>query len=369
MDAGFTLIVKFGERELAKKCSARYNRSELLSFLVAKWVGLSEADIFLSYDLLGAGELDLADEDDMETMFRLMDELQNRRVLIYVRRLSIVDKNVVTESGSEKEIVQCSRDVDDVIQEDRVVVVPNGQRLRSEEWRHLIAGPGQRFSGGVVEFRRALIKYSVQVGFEFKFLKNDPARVTAVCKTRGETECPWRIHAVIDMADSSFRISSYDRNHTCGLSFGKVTRKRLNYHIITEIIVEDIRAMPSLTPVQVVAMVKKNYGIDISYCVAWKAMDRGRSLVFGDHTASFSLLDGYLGELERANPGSHVHLDVAADNKFRMCFFAFGACVMGFKHCRPMLMVDGTFLKGRHKGVLLSAVAKDGDEGEQCLHL
>lgn len=58
-----------------------------------------------------------------------------------------------------------------------------------------------------------------------------------------------------------------------------------------------------------------------------------------------------------------MHLDVIEEHKFRRCFFAFQACLLGFIHCRPMIMVDGTFLKGRHKGCLLSAVAKDDDEG------
>lgn len=62
-----------------------------------------------------------------------------------------------------------------------------------------------------------------------------------------------------------------------------------------------------------------------------------------------------------ANPGSHVHLDVGDDDKFRRCFFSFGACLLGFKQCRRMLIVHGTFLKERHMGVLISAVAKDGD--------
>lgn len=103
MDSGFTLIVIFGERGLAKKnkkCSAVYTRSELVSFLVAKWDGLFEADVFLSYNLLGIGELDLADEDDMDTMFRLMDEMQTKRVYIYVRRLSGGEQNVGRELGA-----------------------------------------------------------------------------------------------------------------------------------------------------------------------------------------------------------------------------------------------------------------------------
>lgn len=41
-----------------------------------------------------------------------------------------------------------------------------------------------------------------------------------------------------------------------------------------------------------------------------------------------------------------------------VAFFSFAALLDGFKHCRPMLMVDGTFFKGKHKGILLSAVAR-----------
>ncbi|KAM7502137.1 hypothetical protein LguiB_001041 [Lonicera macranthoides] len=34
-----------------------------------------------------------------------------------------------------------------------------------------------------------------------------------------------------------------------------------------------------------------------------------------------------------------------------------------FKSCRPMLFLDGTFLKGQYKGILLAAIAKDGNNG------
>lgn len=53
-----------------------------------------------------------------------------------------------------------------------------------------------------------------------------------------------------------------------------------------------------------------------------------------------------------------------------VAFFSFAALLDGFKHCRPILMVDGTFFKGKHKGILLSAVGKDGKEGTnvyECL--
>lgn len=129
--------------------------------------------------------------------------------------------------------------------------------------------------------RRALIKYSVQVGFDFVFLKNGPKLVTMACRMRVKKGCPWRIHTVEDIADRAFCISFYERNHTCGTSFGNVSRRRDNHHIITDIIIENIRSMTALTHVQIQSVVKKNYGLDISYCVAWKAMEKGRSVEFG----------------------------------------------------------------------------------------
>lgn len=88
MDSGFTLIVKYGERGFAKKFSNDMTRKELVSFVKAKCIGLYNDKIFLSYDLLGAGELDLADEDDMVTMFRILEESQSGRVHIFVRNVN-----------------------------------------------------------------------------------------------------------------------------------------------------------------------------------------------------------------------------------------------------------------------------------------
>lgn len=89
----------------------------------------------------------------------------------------------------------------------------------------------------------------------------------------------------------------------------------------------------------------------------------GLNLVFGDHSISYSMLPVYFDELMNANAGSHVHFDVWEDSKFRRCFLAFHDSLLRFNSCKPMIMVEGTFLKGRHKGCLLSAVVKDGDEG------
>lgn len=41
----------------------------------------------------------------------------------------------------------------------------------------------------------------------------------------------------------------------------------------------------------------------------------------------------------------------------------FIASIHGFNFCRPMIIIDATFLVGKHKGALLVAVGKDANQG------
>ncbi|KAL7178938.1 hypothetical protein ACSBR1_042331 [Camellia fascicularis] len=45
-------------------------------------------------------------------------------------------------------------------------------------WADSITHVGHKFEGGIVEFHNALLKFSIECGFEFVFVKNDKVRVT-----------------------------------------------------------------------------------------------------------------------------------------------------------------------------------------------
>jgi len=63
--------------------------------------------------------------------------------------------------------------------------------------------------------------------------------------------------------------------------------------------------------------------------------------------------------LESANPGSFVTLEKFSNNRFRRLFLCFGASATGFESCRPVLGLDGTHLKSKFQGILLTATATD----------
>ena len=69
-------------------------------------------------------------------------------------------------------------------------------------------------------------------------------------------------------------------------------------------------------------------------------------------------------EVQDRNPGTQVefqniHTNHAGINFFHRIFWAFGPCIIGFQHCRPVISIDGTHLYGRYEGKLLIAMATE----------
>lgn len=210
--------------------------------------------------------------------------------------------------------------------------------------------------------------YSVEVGFDLKYLKNEQTRVTAECGFKRVAGCNWRIHATKGRTTTDFQMKALNNVHTCSSNFRSAGKKKFNSTIIIDLISDDTRNMPGITPRDVISQVKAKFGVDIIYYVAWKSTEGARARIFGDHSDSYSTIAAYLDEIERTNPATVVDLDIdRIKNNFRRCFFAFGACLTRFHYCRTAIMIDGTFMRGRHKGILLSAVGKDGSEGKSDL--
>ncbi|KAI3853923.1 hypothetical protein MKX03_024149 [Papaver bracteatum] len=65
----------------------------------------------------------------------------------------------------------------------------------------------------------------------------------------------------------------------------------------------------------------------------------------------------------KKNEGSITVVATDTDNDFSLCL-AFNAYLNGFKDgCRPFVGFDECFIKGKYGGVLLSAMALDGNNG------
>jgi len=89
--------------------------------------------------------------------------------------------------------------------------------------------------------------------------------------------------------------------------------------------------------------------------------------VAGSDEESYSNLAEYLHLLKLTNPGTITDIETEPDiederkERFLYMFLAFGASIQGFKHLRRVLVVDGSHLKGKHKGILLTTSGQDAN--------
>ena len=87
----------------------------------------------------------------------------------------------------------------------------------------------------------------------------------------------------------------------------------------------------------------------------------------GAYEASYHNMPALLQIICLRNPESYYDLKTyLCVQKFgkhvlQWSFLALGACIEAFPHCRPIICIDGTFLTGRYKDTILTAVAADGN--------
>lgn len=234
----------------------------------------------------------------------------------------------------------------------------------SQYWKEYISHAGQKFEGGVTEFRNKLCMYAIEMGFCFVYVRNDKFRVIAECFKKNSDGCNWRIFGALCQANGFFYIRTLNNVHTCTSSIRGPKSKMMSSKIISSVIMDQIREKPTMTPADIVKNFKQKYGLDISYRIAWHGKKLAKNTVHGDESLSYRQLVWYRDALMSTNPGSHYVLESDPEtSRFRRLFVCYGACIEGFQWCRPLLFIDAIFLKSKYKGQLIGATGKDGNQG------
>uniref|UniRef100_A0A0V0HS44 Putative ovule protein n=1 Tax=Solanum chacoense TaxID=4108 RepID=A0A0V0HS44_SOLCH len=66
-------------------------------------------------------------------------------------------------------------------------------------------------------------------------------------------------------------------------------------------------------------------------------------------------------------PNSHIRLKKTDKNEFLYLFVALNNCIQGFNHCRPVIVVDGSHLRGPYNGTFVAASTMDGAGMFHCV--
>lgn len=94
---------------------------------------------------------------------------------------------------------------------------------------------------------------------------------------------------------------------------------------------------------------------DMSMFKAWRVKNKALKLLEGDEKDLYKRIFDYKEEILRSNPGSTVEIEVDM-GYFDKIYICLVALKNGFKAgCRPIIGVDGCWLKGPYRGQLLAA--------------
>ncbi|KAH6811822.1 hypothetical protein C2S51_025584 [Perilla frutescens var. frutescens] len=185
-------------------------------------------------------------------------------------------------------------------------------------------------------------------------------RLGYVCKHGGD--CPFKCFAVAD--GHMWRIYKFNGTHTCHLDMGRIAPRQVPARVLGKYFARrlvDERVVLKLK--EMMAELVREFGIHIDYSFALRTRNIAIQMVYGDFDKSYAQLPAFLHTLQLMNQGTVVDMEITSDGRFKHSFLALGACVNAFlQYARPVLVIDGTHLKGKNKGVLFVAVTKDGNK-------
>ncbi|XP_075080642.1 uncharacterized protein LOC142166122 [Nicotiana tabacum] len=113
------------------------------------------------------------------------------------------------------------------------------------------------------------------------------------------------------------------------------------------------------TPKDIQFDMLSEHGVNLTYMQAWRAKEKALQFLRGHPADSYSKLPSYLYILEKIYPGSVVKLKKTDDDCFLYVFVVIFTSISGWEYCRPVVVVDGTFLKSAYRKIMLIASTMD----------
>ncbi|XP_038721136.1 uncharacterized protein LOC120013413 [Tripterygium wilfordii] len=267
------------------------------------------------------------------------------------------DLNLEYESENE-DILLYEDDSEDGIRRRRVANPKFNPKVTSEE---SIFELGMEFTD-LKEFKNAVKSYAVDGGYQIQLARNEKTRCQAKCNEG----CPWMIWCSQIKGESTFQIKTYVKRHMCNR---RLENRQADSTWLSMRLVDKIRGEPKISAADLVTYAKEHMSLAISRTHAYRAKKKALEIIEGKHKEQYGKLRSYMSEVLRTNIGSTCNLLANRDRPedpavFKRVYICLAPLKSGFlAGCRPLIGLDGCFLKTIYGGQLLTAVAHDGANG------
>ena len=214
------------------------------------------------------------------------------------------------------------------------------------------------------QLREAVIKWALSTQRVFRTEVSYSKYLTMSCV---DINCPGRVHGHLPKYDVMWVVSGFEP-HTCEISATLSDHPNLTSTLIARLLYDEIVRTKDMVARNIISTVKARWKTTIKYGKAWRAKQKALEERFGSFYDAYDNVVHQITTLSERNPGTHASLQLfklaEEPNYSVFCrmFFSFAICIESFRHCRPVLCIDGTFLTGKYKGQILTAIGVDGNQ-------
>ncbi|XP_020972542.1 uncharacterized protein LOC110269199 [Arachis ipaensis] len=213
---------------------------------------------------------------------------------------------------------------------------------------------------------KAIKEYTIRRSVDYRVYESEPLTFYAKCTQYG-SGCDWLIRVSMISRKYCWIVRRYNGSHTCTRATISQDHSKLDSTTIAEAIKPLVEADPALKVKLVIAEVQSKFNYTVSYRKAWLAKQKAVEKIFGGWEASYEALPIWFEAMCHKEPSAVVHFetmpayqgdDLVTDIRvLHRVFWSYYPCIRAFRHCKPVVQVDGTHLYGKYKGCLLVAVS------------
>ncbi|XP_057791287.1 uncharacterized protein LOC131008423 [Salvia miltiorrhiza] len=203
----------------------------------------------------------------------------------------------------------------------------------------------------------ALTTWAIENGRYIRFRAVSKKKILAKCTS----PCPWKVWASIVPSNGTFMIKSYVGDHNCPKA---MSNKLLSSQRIAHRYLNVYRVRYNLCVKELGADILERFKVRVPKDRLYKARRIAQEMVRGSIEEHYAFVKNYVAELLRVDEEGRYELVLEADSVFKSLYIGMNSLRKGFKtSCRPVIGIDGCFLKTYLGGHLLCATAKDGNNG------
>ncbi|GJU84981.1 transposase, MuDR, MULE transposase domain protein [Tanacetum coccineum] len=151
--------------------------------------------------------------------------------------------------------------------------------------------------------------------------------------------------------------------HTCSMTRLHLDHRNATANVLGALLVDKVADYTRIYRSKDIQRdLKMVLNIDISYKKARRGRKKAFDMAMGSPAESFAQLPYYFHNLKLANKGTVTHIETDAEGRFKLLYVGVGVAIRAFlTSMRPLIIIDGAYLKGTYEGTNLLAVGIDGN--------